>query len=51
METVIVEFEVDISKVGKGYFERKLSMEMFTKDAQGNVQIKPVKMAAPLAWK
>lgn len=47
MTKVTVEFEIDTSKVGRGYFERSLSMEFSIVDEY--IQVK--KINGPENWK
>jgi len=51
MTKVIVEFEVNIKHVGKGYFEKILKSEMEMSDMQGSQQVKVTKIIAPPNWK
>ncbi len=51
MAKVIVEFEVNTSHVGRGYFENRLATEMETKDNHGNQQIKTITITAPFGWR
>jgi hypothetical protein len=51
MTKIIVEFEVDTSKVGLGYLIRKLEMNMNNKDVHGITQIKYTKICGlPDGW-